>query len=860
MILLACDVVFVFVSDDDDDNVLVTPRVIEKEIPEMISRPTSQPKSRPISATRKQSETSIVDSVESQYISAAIAEENEMLMSYQQRRKTKTTPVTSVSDEAGDECERPSRSLSEREIFSITQRVRSLSGPQQKKLIQMLGEIDLAGGEILDQSWDERKDQNKQYLAGEKNNRSDLSSVSSPSSKIPSSSSTKAKPSQPNDEKCESMDLQLSTNTQLSSDDSEVQIISPHLPNKGGVKCVEVVLELHSNWGNEEFIGLTEVQFFDTQSKLIKVLPEDLSISGTDSPIEELKNICNSKTKTTRDKYMWKCPYRAGKVVKIVFSLKGCEVESLGKILVWNFNKNLQELSTGVKNCHVFLNRELKWEGVIDKGCGNQIFDYSTLIPINIPQKEKRNQTKTAIPTDIAPSPHNPVIEVKDSGNSITTMSKRHADTPQEEVFSDSLTDSSFTQMKSSNVSYSSSETPVSSLSQPKISNTAPSHSKAPALPNTTTSVSHKTESSVLNLLDDLTASPPIAPNTCSSPDASKKRGSETNSSHGNKSKKAKDSSQSSRSSSSMSDKPIWFEDMSNPKFKEDLFLEGKKVSLNSTRRSHQSSPDIMEEPAKRRPISGRRSQQQTPQSQPSQPTTADHKLRNESEDDFDVDSFPKQIPQRREGVRNRNEKKRPLDPVMSNRPGVHGAAGVAKSERAKFKETMDKNLELSFQSITNFNSRQRGRITNEMDDDDDLRSLLQPMKPQDVLELRGKSISPQPDLKRDQEMVDDIFEFPVLPHGKELIINIKSTWGDRHYVGLNGIEVFSRAGNLVRIKSIHADPSDINVLTEFDDDPRVVTNLVDNCYLTRDDLHLWLTPFTKGGDHFVELEFEEEV
>ena len=47
------------------------------------------------------------------------------------------------------------------------------------------------------------------------------------------------------------------------------------------------------------------------------------------------------------------------------------------------------------------------------------------------------------------------------------------------------------------------------------------------------------------------------------------------------------------------------------------------------------------------------------------------------------------------------------------------------------------------------------------------------------------------------------IFELPILPKGKELLINIKTTWGDRHYVGLNGIEVFSDAGNLVKVKHV---------------------------------------------------------
>lgn len=56
--------------------------------------------------------------------------------------------------------------------------------------------------------------------------------------------------------------------------------------------------------------------------------------------------------------------------------------------------------------------------------------------------------------------------------------------------------------------------------------------------------------------------------------------------------------------------------------------------------------------------------------------------------------------------------------------------------------------------------------------------------------------------------------------------IDIYSTWGDNHYVGLNGIELFDNNGKSVIINNavtqVRADPSDINVLAEYYKDPRI--------------------------------------
>lgn len=188
----------------------------------------------------------------------------------------------------------------------------------------------------------------------------------------------------------------------------------------------------------------------------------------------------------------------------------------------------------------------------------------------------------------------------------------------------------------------------------------------------------------------------------------------------------------------------------------------------------------------------------------------------------------------------------------------------------AQLHSQRDETLMESWDSLNKFNQCQRGRISNmsfEGDISDEFlqrqgrgpptlpaNSLTTPRSPSSsvaTLEVQCEDTDDDPSMER-----EDDFEIPVLPEGQRLVINILSTWGDRHYVGLNGLEVFSSSGEPILPAYTCADPPDINILPAYGKDPRVVANLIDGINRTQDDMHLWLAPFTPSRSHTIYLDF----
>jgi len=97
----------------------------------------------------------------------------------------------------------------------------------------------------------------------------------------------------------------------------------------------------------------------------------------------------------------------------------------------------------------------------------------------------------------------------------------------------------------------------------------------------------------------------------------------------------------------------------------------------------------------------------------------------------------------------------------------------------------------------------------------------------------------------------------------KNKILNILSTWGDPHFVALNGIEFFDGSGHALhtngRIHNVKylddtSSSSSSSLSSPSVEDPRVASNLIDGVNHTCDDLHAWVAPFFRGSFFFLFL------
>ncbi|XP_039990940.1 katanin-interacting protein isoform X1 [Xiphias gladius] len=596
-----------------------------------------------------------------------------------------------------------------------------------------------------------------------------------------------------------------------------------------------VTMEILSNWGNALQVGLTELQFFCLRNKKVYVSPHDLDIRNADYP-GNLGALVNGKVKTTKERHMWTCPFHPP--IQLYFIIRNTEHSpdfGISRIKIWNYNRSINELDIGARHIKLYLNSTLVFEGQLDKGCGNQVFDYSTTIDLQDFQ----------VSDSLFSSPVS-------SGHNLWGVSpQRHEDRNGGEA-------------SSSQRHHSLNLQPSQAVGQAMIDMQEKSRTLLPPITPSSVGVSSSTRrSSTQRNSIDLSASEeplslrqqvaqpvPIEQTVTTQPSSSRvapqwlqplnrgaPEGCETSRErprwlvpqHSGEPK-----SPSASSSSMLPELPC------NP----GRVCRGMERTVNGAQWKADSldlSCDLLEELGEQkpdRPFSGRRS---------SFRNTAVTTRQTEEQH------------LRATALSNTEE---PLSLVNASRCQF--------SSRAQLHSQQDDTLMESWDSLIKFNQCQRGRISNMGLEGDIFDEFLQrqgrgpptvpvnpsiaPRSPLSSLTAQGamcEGPDDDPSMERDDE-----FEIPVLPQGQRLVINILSTWGDRHYVGLNALEVFSSSGEPLRPAHIRADPPDINILPAYGKDPRVVTNLIDGVNRTQDDMHLWLAPFTPGHSHTIFLDF----
>ncbi|GMH74882.1 hypothetical protein TL16_g06583 [Triparma laevis f. inornata] len=153
-------------------------------------------------------------------------------------------------------------------------------------------------------------------------------------------------------------------------------------------------------------------------------------------------------------------------------------------------------------------------------------------------------------------------------------------------------------------------------------------------------------------------------------------------------------------------------------------------------------------------------------------------------------------------------------------------------------------------------------RFSSDDDDDDDENEIEGTFAPSPAAKNLRKTLAPLTTEAPKAEGSPSVI--PTFPSGKHLKFDILSTWGDPHYVGLSGLEIFAKSGFVVDLTApnvtVAANPPSVNVLSADGKDPRTVDKLFDGQCHTCSDLHTWLTPWGLSQTVTIEIDLGEET
>ncbi|KFP11617.1 Uncharacterized protein KIAA0556, partial [Egretta garzetta] len=598
--------------------------------------------------------------------------------------------------------------------------------------------------------------------------------------------------------------------------------------------AIYVTMELLSNWGNPVNVGLSEVEFFDLYNEKIFVSPHDVDIRNADNP-GDLCCLVNKNLNTTKESFLWMCAFHPP--IQLYFVIRNPTRSrdfGISRIKIWNYNTATPcDLDVGAKKVKLYVDENLVFDGELKRASGD-LADHSTTIDL------------TDHKQDISAYSSNERKEV----NAPALMEKK-ADLHSRCLQSNS-TSLNWKSLPEENL-----EHKMNSISFTK-KNLSELEDDLKALPSQVCVKDAKENATVQAVTEHVQSDDELT----LSEQMEKLTGRKLSDSTGAIPSWLQSSSQVTENNqvTSSKQKPPWlvtehcsglrfqtqsdgimknFSDLTNEDVKSQKSELGRSSSRNAngdersqmlTRKDGGVALDISEQLSSKNccssqyPTSGRRS----------------------------VRSVKK------EGLNTIN-----LGEGDSSLKDEDFSIKDVATSRAKWRNEQEHTLQESWNSLVKFNYSHRGRISNMDFQGDIFDEFLHQQKinrPGEYQQMRKEGLQTLPKRQEEENSVEaydgNDFKIPVLPYGQHLVIDIQTTWGDRHYVGLNGIEVFSSKGEPVQISKITAEPPDINILPAYGNDPRIITNLIDGVNRTQDDMHLWLAPFTPGKPHFIFIDF----
>ncbi|NXE90775.1 K0556 protein, partial [Menura novaehollandiae] len=599
--------------------------------------------------------------------------------------------------------------------------------------------------------------------------------------------------------------------------------------------AIYVTMELLSNWGNPANVGLSQVEFFDLHNEKIFVSPHDVDIRNADNP-GDLCCLVNKSLNLTKESCLWMCPFHPP--VQLYFVIRNPTRShdfGISKIKIWNYNTTTpSDLDVGAKKVKLYVDENLVFDGELERASGDLLAGQNTTIDLTDHKQDKSASPSNERKEVNAPAVTDKKADVHFKCSESNSPSLDWKSLPEENLLEHKMNSISFTKKNLSQLEDDLKVFPSQVCVKDAKEEAAVAAVTEPVQSDDELSLSEQMEKLTGRKLSD---SPGAIPSWLQS------------SSQVTGDNQVTPSKQ----------KPPWLATAQTLNARVQTQPDGIVKNFS----------DLTNEDVK-----CQRSELGRPSSRSAQGDERSQML-TRKDGDVDLDIF--------EQLSNKNccslqypaSGRRSV--ICGKKPGLSTvnlgeddsalkdedfASKDIATSRVKWCSEQEHTLQESWNSLVKFNYSHRGRISNMDFQGDIFDEFLHQQKinrPGEYQQMRKEGLQTLP--KRQEENSVEIqdgsdFKIPVLPYGQHLVIDIRTTWGDRHYVGLNGIEVFSSKGEPVQIAKITAEPPDINILPAYGNDPRIITNLIDGVNRTQDDMHLWLAPFTPGKPHFVFIDF----